>query len=1625
MSTVISPKNDSNVIIAIGASAGGLEALQLFLSHLTDLEKATVIIAQHLSPTHNSLLVQLLNRETRLDVLEAIHEDELKQGTVYITPPNKDIAIIKGKIHLSEPASKTGPKPSIDVLFKSIAKNSKYSNIGIILSGTGSDGAEGVRELSRKGGMIIVQEPKTAKYDGMPSAAIQTGLADAILSPSGIAEKVNYYLHNTNSQKPEKSKKNKTLKKIFEILSIRTGSDFSNYKSATIGRRLEKRITSLNLQSLEEYLNFLEKNPEEALEIFNTILIGVTSFFRDKKAFKVLDQSLQDLVAKKEKGDTIRIWIAGCSTGEEAYSIAILLNQLLRKNTLDFTLQIFATDIDERAIAFARKGVYPASSLENTTEEIRDQFFLKKGDNYEVKKAVRSMVLFSKHDLLKNPPFLKLDLISCRNLLIYFNSTLQQQVLPIFHYSLNNEGYLFLGQSETIGNFKNLFSEIKSKQKIYQRKRGSKRIFSKLGTFGSRPRQKPAKEKPAVEDIPTISGMVKETLFNTYEHPYVVVDDQYQILEVNGDVRLFLSLSPGTMQVNLFKMLNKELLIEARAALTQAIKNRISVKSDIKKFELFDTLHFVRITAKPLLYTKTSEELYIVIFEKLDIEGFLTTGTEERNETGNNFHVKELEKELLATKEQLQSYIEEIETSNEELQSLNEELHTTNEELQTSNEELETSNEELQSTNEEVQITYTELKAANDELERKEKLLKENKANIQALLNNDLQAFILLDTSYKVLAHNKKARTTFEFLRNKTLKIGDIMIDFIAPNQLESFIYDFDIAIKGEVFTVEKELYDLNGNAHWFTLNYTPVIVDKEHTRGISVSFLDISDHKKILSDLVAAEMLKKAIFNATSTGISITDEKGMLYDVNSEYCKIYGYERDEMIGKHFTFALPEEIRESFSKMHDSFMQGTSELPGEFQMINTSGESVTVSYSSELLIRPDGARYKVTSIKDITQHKDEEARLRLLESVVVNTSDAVLITEAEPLDSPGPRIVYVNEAFTKMTGYAAEEVLGKSPRILQGPKSDRSELKKLGESLRKWLPCEITTVNYKKNGEEFWINFTVTPVANELGWYTHWIAIERDVTKQKINELQKNLLSEITYLFNQNDALKKTLEAVLSSIVAFGDFGLAEIWLISSDREQINLVSSYSKTDKIKAFYDQASDFTFAKGQGLPGVVWNTKKREFWKNLEKNKKHTRLKAAGKTGIKSVYGLPLFYNEEIVGVMVVGIDKPEVSKNSYDLSLKSFEKFLGAEIKRKQLAEELNKIFNFSPDIICIAGFDGLFKRINPAGCEFLEYTEEELLKIPFVELTHPDDRIRFTKELENRENGRHVFYIENRLISKSGKVIWLAWTLNTDFGENVIYAVAKDITAKKEAEDSLEKMNVILGQRAKELAISNQELEQFAYVASHDLQEPLRTISSFLTQLEKKYDHALDEKAHQYINFAVDGAKRMREIIRDLLEFSRAGKNLEKKEQVDLNGVVDGILTLQRKILEEKNAEVNTEKLPVLLIHRHPITQIFQNLIGNALKYTVPEKSPRIEISCENHIDHWHFAVKDNGIGIEEEYFEKIFIIFQRLHSKEDYVGTGIGLSIVKKLVEGLGGKIWMESKHGEGSTFYFSVLKN
>jgi len=774
---------DDLVVIGIGSSAGGLEALQIMLSSLPEIDNCAYVIAQHLSPTHKSMMVDLLSRTTDIPVIEVKNGLRIKAKTIYMTPENTDIYVKGNKLYLKTIEESFGPRPSVNYFFSSLAQSFNERSIGIILSGTGSDGAYGIRAVKAQGGITIAQAPATAKYDGMPLSAINTGKVDLVVPIEKLGVEIESIIASIDKQL-SLSLNDRILQQIYRILFEEHGVDFSLYKKNTLVRRIERRLAALKIDSLQNYIKILEESAEEVTLLYHDILIGVTSFFRDKDAFSKAREQIQAIIAKKEQGEEIRFWSIGCSTGEEAYSIAIILSEILKEKISKYKIKIFATDIDDEALKIARAGVYAETSLEGVDKSIIKRYFSVQKNQFEIKKTIRELVIFSKHNIISDSPFLRLDLVTCRNMLIYFSNDLQNKFFPIVHYALRDNGVLFLGKSESVGQHIDLFSLVDKTAKIFKSQftgiKEPPRLYNystnyKSNSFEESKPSRVRNEEEFLEDV--ISEAVREVLLKKC----VVINSSNDIVYVKGDIP-YLKPREGKVSNNIFKQLSDEIALDLRSALNKASKDKSVQMTPFRSINVFeDIIRYVRVIVTPIEDEKSEDWLYTLFFqseESQNIRGHIVTGTDE------NDIVQKLTLELDSTKSHLQNVIEELETSYEEMQSLNEELQSSNEELQSSNEELETTNEELQSTNEELQTAYSELRVLYEDKEKRTKQLenlteklgekteeyRKQKEITEAILDTAPNAITMVDKDGKLIYANNYAQELFKLTKKDILK---------------------------------------------------------------------------------------------------------------------------------------------------------------------------------------------------------------------------------------------------------------------------------------------------------------------------------------------------------------------------------------------------------------------------------------------------------------------------------------------------------------------------------------------------------------------------------------------------------------------------------------------------------------------------------------------------------------------------------------------------------------------------------------------------------------------------------------------------------------------------------------
>lgn len=859
---------DNLFCVGIGASAGGLEAIETFFKNMPENSGLAFVIIQHLSPDYKSLMGELLSRYTRLPIKVAADGMAIEANTIYLIPPKKNMTIFGKRLLLADQEHNKGLNLPIDIFFRSLAVDMGKNSIGIVLSGTGSDGALGIRAIKEAGGMIMVQDSESAKFDGMPRSSIATGIVDYILPPEQMPETLLRYIKHPFIIQNEHARKeisnDSALLRILRVVRDKTNVDFTYYKPNTILRRLEKRLGINQIDNFREYLEFLEQSPNEVHILYKDLLIGVTQFFRDQDAFEVLgDKLIPLLFANKPEGSVIRIWSAGCSTGEEAYSLAILLLEYMEKSGKSFDVKLFATDLDRQHIEIAGNGFYPESIITDVSPERLEKYFIKKNGGYQVNEKLRRMVIYAQQNIIKDPPFSKIDLITCRNMLIYLNQEMQRKIISMFYYSLVPGGGLFLGSSETLGDMSNGFDTINNKWKIFRQKPGYKPAIVANYLMPLTPRSRTFKrqdfsylEQPAR----ILSDNVLSDLLQMVMPPSVIVNDEFQIVHVFKEVDNFLRINPGKASLNVLGMMKKELSVVVSSMLHKAASELKQVI--FRKVKISDRQPLIDISVIPLNDKITKKHYFVISFSSIEVPSIDFTEVENFDfHTQISERYNELEKELQFTKENLQATIEELETSNEELQSTNEELVASNEELQSTNEELQSVNEELYTVNSEYQRKIEELTELNNDISN---LLKTTEIGI-----------LFLD---KNLCIRKFTNLISRLINIIDLDIGRPISHISLNIEYPGFMADIE-RVRDTLLPHEFEFFDKDG--HWNLMKILPYRTSDNAIDGITITIVDITTLKKSQLEIKRNRDLFYRILENSPSGKIMIDDKGRITYAN------------------------------------------------------------------------------------------------------------------------------------------------------------------------------------------------------------------------------------------------------------------------------------------------------------------------------------------------------------------------------------------------------------------------------------------------------------------------------------------------------------------------------------------------------------------------------------------------------------------------------------------------------------------------------------------------------------------------------------------------------------------------
>jgi two-component system CheB/CheR fusion protein len=1014
------PAEPKLTVVGIGASAGGLNPIQKFFEDMPVDTGMSFVVVTHLHPEFESHLPDLIQARTEMQVTQVTKQVPIEPDHVYVIPPNRNIVVTDSALSTTEFEEPRGHRTPIDGFFRSLAK-AHHGAIAVILSGGGTDGAVGVKDVKEVGGLLLVQHPDEAEYDSMPNAAIQTGIADVILPVTELVDKlVDYHRHipQVPSREEELSEKDlDTIQRILAQVHARTGHDFNQYKRSTVLRRIQRRMQLNGYGTLTSYLKYLRTNASEAALMFNDILIGVTNFFRDRASWEALEQNIiPKLFQDRGGGETIRVWSLGCATGEEAYSLAILLLEQAAKMDTRVEIQVFASDLDDGSLIRAREGVYPAVIEADVSQERLQNFFTVRGDHYAVKRELRDVVLFTNHSVLRDPPFSHVDLIACRNVLIYLQRHVQDSVFDIFNYALNPMGYLFLGNSESAEQVPHLFETVDKRNRIYQARiwRGERPHLPLPMTPGARPRaearivSRPNFSRRSIDPQPALDDQHQKAL-EEYAPASMLVNEDFNILHISETAGRYLMQPRGPITTDLLRLIRSELQLELRAALFQAFEKDKSVISKPVPVQFNGHARLVVLSVLPRRVARdqrVDERQALVVFLEDEFDEHAGNGadTTAHSQARNDAMVAQMETEIQRLREQLQATLEEFESSNEEMKAANEELQSINEEYRSATEELETSKEELQSVNEELQTVNQELKSKLDEISRAH-------SDLENLMASTEVATLFLDRQLRIQRFTPPVTTLFNIMpsdRGRPLAHLTNTIDY--PNLVE----DTEQVLR-KLVPVEHEIKGEGGR--WFLVRQRPYRTMEDKIDGVVITIIDITpiknaeetqrrlNHEMAKSiqertqelDLVnhqlglTRDMFYTLFHSNPCPTLLVRKDDTRLINVNLAFLNTFGLQRDRVIGR-----LPSEI--NFDPSFLSLEKRMSDIPQlevglnvrtvELQVTHPNSREMMTVLASFQDVNVDNTDATLVTFLDISERVRAEQEIRALAASLNNAEQA-------------------------------------------------------------------------------------------------------------------------------------------------------------------------------------------------------------------------------------------------------------------------------------------------------------------------------------------------------------------------------------------------------------------------------------------------------------------------------------------------------------------------------------------------------------------------------------------------------------------------------------------------------------
>ncbi|QDL56882.1 EAL domain-containing protein [Rhodoferax aquaticus] len=1104
-SIIDKPSASSNaLVVAIGSSAGGLEALSQLVAGLPQKLGCVYVIAQHMSPTHRSMMAEILARETTLPVREIVEEETPVPDVIYIIPPGRNMVFAQGQFLLSTPSPEVAPKPSVNLLFQSMAEEFEERAVGIILSGTGSDGTKGLRAIKSAGGVTFVQMPETAKYEGMPRSAIDARVADHILSPEQMGRELERLVQfpSNPSEFENTEQRPAEFSDLFERVRQRTKIDFSRYKLATVQRRLQRRMASTGRETLADYLAYTDEHPEELDALAKEALISVTEFYRDKEAFDALEHSAREIIDKKQAGERLRIWVVACATGEEAYSLGVMFLELLSKSDKQLSLQVYATDIDNDALAIARRGIYNRNSMEEMPADLVDRYFTRSGNGFEPVKALRDCVTFARQDITSDPPFLRMDLVTCRNVMIYFKPELQAKVLSIIRYALRDDGLLFLGRSETVRQQEGLFSVVDRRARIF-RSRGESHPVSMGKTLRGSLRNSPT---PAMAAGTPYERMFLRTLAEQFG-PAVLIDTSCRILHSHGNVGQLIHFPTGAPDLNLAALIAPELASEVLITLHRAQRKHSPAYSRNRRIASLNGAMW-RLAIVPAA-DEVNKDLFLVHFQPatLDSKDKPThNGTSDRLTQSRE---NEDALELASTREHLQALMEEIAASNEEMQALNEEVQASNEELQASNEELEASNEELQATNE-------ELVSVNDESQAKTTELAAVNVEFEGVYNTIDFPIVVFDTNLCLRRLNGSAVRSYDLAFTA---VGQPFGRLKFPNYLDGI----DKRLSEALRTGKKEAFPTAHEDRRYQVFVTPVLSPVGMSQGVVLVVVDNTELIDAQQQISESQERLLAIMNHSVSVVTLKDTSGRYEFVNQRFEEIFNLGADAVIGKTDHQVFGKDIADALRDHDFDAMRQLDAVESVDKVPLANGAVWLESVRFPVFDRSGAVRSVCLQANDISRKHHADEQLRLAAKVFDRAGEAIVITDASAT------IITVNDAFTHITGYALADVIGKKPSILKSGQHSPDFYAEMWRSLNERGSWQGEIFNCRKNGEVAAEWLTINSVRDENHGIVNYVSIFSDIKAIQSSQRRIEFLAthdELTGLPNRSLLVDRLKHAI-------------------------------------------------------------------------------------------------------------------------------------------------------------------------------------------------------------------------------------------------------------------------------------------------------------------------------------------------------------------------------------------------------------------------------------------------------------------------------------------------------------------